>query len=437
MDLKRRLSQRRAIEAEVEASQPPPPPPPAAPSKDEEHAARVARLRGMLDALISRQNARWRDEPAARSRPAQALPGSERDTPLGKVHVISEILEPNHCHGRVAVARALAAKAEIISRLALDKELGTIDPRRLLYIDTESTGLNGGTGTVPFLIGLAWFSDESLTIEQFLLRRPGEEAPMLALLAERMRSASCIVSYNGKSYDLPLLQSRFVMSRLEPPPVLPHLDLLHCARRVFRRRLGEVRLVTIEQRLLGFRREYDVDGHEIPGLYWSAVRGDPSTLSPIIEHNRNDVIALSAILGILADRYERLHREDDPSDHLGLAKVAARALDTDRAMQFAEAAAEGGGDSDLTVDALVLSARLARGREDYEAARVALERALATATSSLAISAIHLALAKLFEHRLSDLSRALEHARFTSDAEGEEAHEKRVKRLDKKLNPLR
>lgn len=454
MDLKRRLAMRRAAEGTevvVQVDEPPAPlvaapSAPAAP-EDASHQARVSRLRGMLDALITRQKARDAERLQTSAATALAemgtprlrfnrgeLPGEERETPHGKIHVVSHMLEPHYCHGKVAVAEALRAKAEIVARIALDEGLGAIDLKRMLFLDTETTGLNGGTGTVPFLIGLAWFEDESMAIEQLLLKRPGDEAPMLAQLAERLKNASCLVTYNGKSYDWPLLSSRYVMSRLEVPEKKPHLDLLHCARRMFKRRLKEVRLVTIEHRLLGFRRERDIDGYEIPSLYWSVIRGAPPTmLTPILEHNANDVLALAAILAVLADRYERLHREDDPTDHLALAQVAARASDPDRALAFASAAADGGGDDQLTVEALSFKAKLASSRGDHEAARAALERALKTTSSTLLAAPVHLALSKLFEHRLRDVSRALEHARFTEPAEGEELHMKRVQRLEKRL----
>ena len=106
----------------------------------------------------------------------------------------------------------------------------------MLFLDTETTGLAGGTGTVPFLVGLAWFEGRSLRVHQLFLRRLGEEAPMLRVLAERMAEPPAWSTYNGKSFDWPLLRTRFVLNRVPTPAELPHLDLLHCARRVFKHR---------------------------------------------------------------------------------------------------------------------------------------------------------------------------------------------------------
>ena len=117
-------------------------------------------------------------------------------------------------------------------------------------LDTETTGLSGGTGTLPFLIGTARFEDDGrFLVEQLFLRRPGEEAPMLHWLASQLAATTCLVTYNGKSFDWPLLRSRFVMNRVPVPPLPPHLDLLHCARRVFARRNLGARLTDTRKRL--------------------------------------------------------------------------------------------------------------------------------------------------------------------------------------------
>ena len=138
-----------------------------------------------------------------------------------------------------------------MASLALHPGLAGVDFQRMLFLDTETTGLAGGTGTVPFLVGLAWFEGRSLRVHQLFLRRLGEEAPMLRVLAERMAESSCLVTFNGKSFDWPLLRTRFVLNRVPAPAELPHLDLLHCARRVFKHRGSGTRLVHLEEQVLG------------------------------------------------------------------------------------------------------------------------------------------------------------------------------------------
>lgn len=432
MDLKRKLSRLTSAGPGSRPKEDAAPPPPSF-RTDDERRARVEKLRGMLGKLIADDKRRLRERAPAPAAPLP-LPGELEETPHGPVHRVATYLEPAHCHGRVPIREALSVRPAILADLALDSELCSIDPRRMLFVDTETTGLAGGTGTIPFLIGLAFFEDESLRVEQLLLRAPGEEAPMLRRLAERIEAASCIVSYNGKSYDWPLLRNRFVLNRV--PVVTPpaHLDLLHCARRIFKRRLGQVRLVHLEAQVLGMRREHDIDGAEIPQRFWDFVRSaDGSALAPVIEHNANDLVALAAIVAVLADRYEELRPEHEPADQLGIAEVAVRAEDHERARRYAEAAADGGGPADVTVDALWLASELARHRDDDRAQVALLERALGEAIDEERAARVHLALSKLYEHRLRDYERALEHARNTAASEGSSLRDHRVARIEKKL----
>jgi uncharacterized protein len=361
------------------------------------------------------------------------LPGELRQTPHGSVHVVDRYYEPHHCHGRVPVGGALEAGAEVVSALALDVGLAAVDPRRMLLLDTETTGLSGGMGTVPFLVGLGWFEDQSLRVQQFLLRQPGDEAPMLQALAERLAWASCIVSYNGKSFDWPLVRNRYVLHRVPLPTAPPHLDLLHCARRIYRRRLARLKLVDLETELFDMHREGDVPGWAIPAIYFRYLRdGDPTGLSQVVEHNAHDLVALAALLAQLAEGFRELRRHDDPRDHLSYAEVAARAGDEARAWEFARAAAEGGGEDDCSARAWLLCARLARRRGDVNAEQAALEQAAAVAADEATAAEAHLALAKLHEHRRRDYACALAHAPQALLLEGEEANARRVARLTRK-----
>ena len=363
-----------------------------------------------------------------------ALPGQRRDTEHGELHLIDEYLEAHHHHGRAPIAEALSVSTERLAQLALDPSLEHVELQRALFLDTETTGLAGGTGTVPFLIGIGWFEDESMRIQQLFLPELGCEAPMLHWLCARVQASSCVVSFNGKAFDWPLLRSRFVLNRVRAPVLPPHLDLLHCARRVLRTRLKSVRLVELERQLLGMYREDDVSGALIPQLYFDYLDGgDISPIAKVIEHNANDLIALAALMGKLVRHFDQVHDGDDPLDHLAYAKVAERTGDRWRARSFADAAARGGGQSACTVEACMLNARMARRVGDVDDEERALLLALQAADDDELRAHVQLALAKHYEHRGKDLSRALEHAGGTILAEGEDASERRVARLQRRL----
>jgi uncharacterized protein YprB with RNaseH-like and TPR domain len=356
-----------------------------------------------------------------------ALPGQRRDTQHGELHLIDEYLEPRHHHGRAPIAEALGVSTERLAQLALDPSLEGVDLRRALFFDTETTGLAGGTGTVPFLIGIGWFEDQSMRIQQLFL-------PMLHWLRDRVQQSSCLVSFNGKTFDWPLLRNRFVLNRVRAPVLPPHLDLLHCARRVLKSRLKSVRLVELERQVLGMYREDDVSGALIPQLYFDYLDGgDVSPIAKVIEHNANDLIALAALVAELVNHFDEVHGGDDPRDHLAYAKVAERTGDRARARSFADAAAQGGGESMCTVEACMLNARMARRGGNIDDEERALLDALRAADDEDLRAGVRLALSKLYEHRRKDLARALEHAAGTAMAEGEDAAERRVARLERRL----
>jgi uncharacterized protein YprB with RNaseH-like and TPR domain len=406
---------------------------PAEDARTRERRARIARLKSMMDGVVSRQQSRLRETARHEPAPLYELPGETHETHHGPLHVVQQYLEPGHCHGRVPVRAALDADPELVARLALDPSLADVDPKKLLFIDTETTGLNGGTGTLPFLLGMAYFEDESLCVRQLFLPRPGAEGPMLHDFSKRCEEASAIVSYNGKAFDWPLLRTRFVMNRVPMPRVPPHLDLLHAVRRVYKKRLERVRLLHVEMNVLGMMREHDIDGAEIPGIYTQYLRGDIDPRMPVvIEHNANDLIALAAILGRIARDFADVREADDPRDHLGFAEVAERAKDAERARRFAEAALYGGGGREVAALAGLLAARVARRAGDIEGEGTALHHALTMLGKGgdLLAAEVHLALAKHHEHRTRDLDAALEHARHTVPAETATLRDKRVSRLE-------
>src|SRR6266700_2460963 len=181
------------------------------------------------------------------------------------------------------------------------------DPDQWLFLDTETTGLAGGSGTYAFLVGIAWWEGGGLEIEQFFMREYSEERSLLFALRERIREHPVLVTFNGKSFDWPLLETRYRMSRkISVPTPHAHLDFLHSARNLWRLRLGSVRLSEIERHVLGWDRGADLLSGMIPQIYFDYVRGGPpERLVPVLNHNQMDLRGLAAlstrILSLLSD----------------------------------------------------------------------------------------------------------------------------------------
>jgi uncharacterized protein YprB with RNaseH-like and TPR domain len=181
------------------------------------------------------------------------------------------------------------------------------DPDQWLFLDTETTGLAGGSGTYAFLVGIAWWESGGLELEQFFMREYSEERALLSALRERIAERPILVTFNGKSFDWPLLETRYRMTRkISAPSPRAHLDFLHPARNLWRLRLGSVRLSELERHILGWDRRTDVLSGQIPQIYFDYLRGgSPERLVPVLNHNQMDLRGLAAlssrILSLLND----------------------------------------------------------------------------------------------------------------------------------------
>jgi uncharacterized protein YprB with RNaseH-like and TPR domain len=352
------------------------------------------------------------------------LPFFAEETPRGVLHRRVRRLSAAHRTGRAPAYAARDVDCTLLSLLALDPGLAGVDLARALYLDTETTGLSGGTGTVAFLVGLAAFDEHGLFVEQLLVRSLGEESPMLAHVGERIEAASALVTFNGKSFDLPLLRTRFAMARLAPPPDRPHLDLLHVARRVHG---SKCKLTMLEERVLGFVREGDVPSGEVSGRYLHFLRtGDERALLGVVEHNAQDVVSMAALVGVYGEPIGSTALT--PGDLVGVARTLQRARSLDLAFEAATLAKGRGAGP----DALRARASIARARGDRDRALADLETLLAEVDCEKA----RLDLAKLYEHHVKDAARALELV-VRGVAEDAPSLEKRRARLARKIERQR
>ena len=258
----------------------------------------------------------------------------------------------------------------------------------VVFLDTETTGLAGGTGTYVFLIGLARFAARELVMRQHLLLDLSAEPRFVAALEEELNPVRACASYNGKTFDLPLMRARFVMTlRRELTVDESHLDLLHPARRLWRDRFGSTSLRQLESSVLDDARVVDIPGPLIPDAYFHYLRkGDPAIIAPVLEHNARDVVSLVRITYRVA-RAVLLARAGRPPDHapaaLALARVFERTGELDAAYACYESAYHDG-DNQLRVKlALSFARALERRGEPERAARMLetlLELGLGTAS---------------------------------------------------------
>jgi len=291
------------------------------------------------------------------------------------------------------------------------------DPAKWLFLDTETTGLAGGTGTYAFLIGLAWWDAGALQVEQLFMRDFGEEHAILHEVAARIAERPVLVTFNGKAFDWPLLENRFTMTRsIAVPRLAAHLDLLHPARALWKLRLGSVRLVELERHVLdatrvGWHREDDVLAALIPQHYFDYLRGGPAEpLAAVVRHNQMDLRGLAALVG----KIDALLASNDGSDFdsldlFGLSRYLQRRGDSHRAHSACTQAIDLGLPKEYDAQARRELALLAKRRGEHENAAalwhelVKDERNGAHACEQLAV---------YYERRKKDFGRAVEFAQL-------------------------
>jgi uncharacterized protein len=282
----------------------------AKPFQSDPQQDKISELRRRIDNVMNR---RERIVPANTPKARRsAMPlehvvaGEEARTPYGNFFISRSTLNADDVHGHARICDfacpSMKAAAFFVRHQAL-KDMSIGDG---LFLDTETTGLAGGTGTFPFLIGLGWFEGGSFITCQLFARDFSEEGAMLRYLGELASSKQFLVTFNGRAFDLNLLTTRFILNRSQDTlATMPHIDLLHPSRRIFAHRLENARLSTIETHVLGVRREGDVPGFEIPQRYFDWLQDrDGRLLEDVFEHNRLDIVSMASLLKCLADLVE-------------------------------------------------------------------------------------------------------------------------------------
>ncbi|MCU7871687.1 MAG: ribonuclease H-like domain-containing protein [Candidatus Thiodiazotropha sp. (ex Lucinoma borealis)] len=329
----------------------------------------------------------------------------QRTTPCGSM---SDATLADKVHGKLIAEGVI----QIQKRIPLSRKLGKVElaglqkqphlpgetavqRQRHVYIDTETTGLSGGSGTLAFLVGMAVLDETAILLTQFLITRFAAETFMLTAFAQSLTGDDRLVSYNGKSYDLPLLVTRYRMHSLSHPlEQLPHVDLLHPTRRLFRRQWPDCRLTTLEKNLLGFKRRNDLPGAEAPAAWFSYIRhGQGKNLIKVVTHNQQDILSLAAAHTRLSQAIEQPQRYQ--ADCCAIARWLSKTDELGARQLLARCSAS------LSDDAKRLQAQLARRHGDWSQA-TEIWRALAMRGCSESVER----LAKYHEHINKDLHKA-------------------------------
>ncbi|MDD4080008.1 MAG: ribonuclease H-like domain-containing protein [Eubacteriales bacterium] len=329
-----------------------------------------------------------------RLRAAQPIRPQEKPAPAGRGLLIRDTLTE-------LPANRETLKAQTLAYLGLDagRDIALKD---FLFIDTETTGLRGGAGTVAFLIGAGWYESNTFHVRQYLMRDYHQEPEMLRRAFARFVEAGCLVTFNGASFDMPLLESRATVNRLQDSFHNPlHLDLIHAARRVFKLRIRQCSLSSLEERIFGMPREGDLPGADIPPRYFNYLKSrDESLMDDVLRHNHLDILSLARLLLLMGHLHENPLDAVHHQDIFSIGKVYEQHGQVEKAAACFKACT----DRDIRAMAGVRLADMYKRHQNNLEAADTYEAVLGENAVSFHVCT---ALAKIYEHRLYDPARAL------------------------------
>ena len=321
---------------------------------------------------------------------------------------------------------------------------GPFDVKKCLFMDTETTGLSGGAGTVAFLVGAGYTDGDGFVIEQFLMREYADEPELIDRLAGLMDQFDHVCTFNGRKFDIPLLESRFTMCRMRSRwRAMENLDLLTPARRAWKLRIGSCRLANIEAEILGMPRHDDLPGSEVPGRYFEFLKtGDEGLLEDIIDHNRQDIATLATLLVKLCAINAAPEKLTDQRDLFSMGKSLEKQGEWKPARELYRISAlprPRGTLAALTGERIAGMANwrqyhiLRRSGDFDEAIHVLRQMVQRRQMPGQAC----VALAKLYEHKLRDYSTALEYANLARRyPDAEDDIDRRAERLMRKMEEI-
>ncbi|MBR5547109.1 MAG: ribonuclease H-like domain-containing protein [Clostridia bacterium] len=302
----------------------------------------------------------------------------------------------NHCHARQDILQAIFGcpfPAEV-------------HPEDILFLDTETTGLSGGAGTIAFQIGAGYFTASGFVVEQFLIHDYPEEAEMLRLVDGLMQRFPILCTFNGRTFDIPLLKSRFQMNRISNAHIPNiHADVLYPARRIWKLRLKNCRLSNLEEQLLHVQRDDDLPGALVPQTYFQYLKdGNFDPLLKILEHNKQDIVSLAQLFYFMCRQVDKPEEIEAAEDLFSLARSMEKTGEKSKAMKCYHLSAASG----MAAEACLAMARIEKREGNCDAAVKLYQSMLLQDKKSVAACE---GLAKLYEHQLKDLPKAVSYTR--------------------------
>lgn len=259
---------------------------------------KIARLKKNIDKINQSQKEKSIDIVNQEVKIEEVVSGKFISTPFGDSFIRENYFPRDYRCGEVELFHIFQSSAKTISSLARDDRLKEMDISKTVFLDTETTGLAGGAGTYIFLVGVGYFEGDQFCVRQYFMRDYNEERALLSALNDLLSNFKAVVTYNGKTFDLPLMESRYIMSGMKMSLKNPyHFDLLYPARRLWKRRLENCSLSTVERDILGVIRDDDVPGYLIPEIYFRYLRTkDARAIKQVFEHNLQDILSLVALV---------------------------------------------------------------------------------------------------------------------------------------------
>lgn len=364
---------------------------------------------------------------------AASLPpelGRAVQTELGSHWEIERRWPAHHRHGSADVGALADLPPDLLA--VLDEGAAGCPPEQWVFLDTETSGVSGGSGAFAFLVGTGHATPQGFVVRQFFMREHGEEPSLLHALARHLESFRVVVTYNGKAFDLPLLETRYRLARQRPPFAhLAHVDLLHSARRLWRLALESCRLMELEARILGFERQGDPGGAAVPRLYLEFLRtGNFRPLVPVFSHNAFDILSLACLTAIVPAAFRDPSRLTSPAEMAALARYFQREGRLEEALVLLDEALRRTLPEEMLWEALWQAAEMERklGRADAAVARWS---ELSTIRNPYQAQALE-KLAMHYERREKNASLALEMALAAFALDPSPQLEKRIRRLKEK-----